>query len=48
MGEGTIETLAKQLVRRMGRSQAIHICQVNKWQRVLDHIKAVDKGLGTK
>jgi len=43
MGEGTVEALAQQLIRRMGRSQAMKICQTNKWERVLDHIKAIDK-----
>jgi len=48
MAEETIETLARQLIRRMGRSQAIEICQANKWFRVLDHIKLVEKGLKAK
>tara|TARA_B100001939_G_scaffold338648_1_gene344479 strand:+ start:3258 stop:3416 length:159 start_codon:yes stop_codon:yes gene_type:complete len=48
MGEETIETLARQLVRRMGRSQAIQICQANKWFRVLDHIRAIEKSLNGK
>ncbi len=48
MANETVEALAKQLIRRMGRSQAMQICQTNKWFRVLDHIKAVDKGLTSK
>ncbi|WP_321396616.1 hypothetical protein [Emcibacter sp.] len=48
MGEETIEALARQLVRRMGRSQAIQICQANKWFRVLDYIRGIDKGLVAK
>ena len=48
MADETVEALAKQLIRRMGRSQAMQICQTNKWFRVLDHIKSVDKNLSTK
>lgn len=48
MADETVEALAKQLIRRMGRSQAMQICQTNKWFRVLDHIKAVDKSLSSK
>lgn len=48
MGEETVETLAQQLIRRMGRSQAMKICQANKWDRVLDHIKTVDKNSKSK
>lgn len=43
MSEQTIEELAKKLIRRMGRSQAIQICEANKWLRVLEHIKSLDK-----
>ena len=42
MADETVEALAKQLVRRMGRSQAMQICQTNKWFRVLDHIKSAE------
>lgn len=48
MADETVEALARQLIRRLGRSQAMQICQTNKWFRVLDHIKSVDKGLNTK
>jgi len=48
MADETVEALAKQLIRRLGRSQAMQICQTNKWFRVLDHIKAVDKTLNAK
>jgi hypothetical protein len=43
MSEETIEELAKKLISRMGRSQAIEICEANKWLRVLEHIKSLDK-----
>ena len=43
MSEETIEELAKKLIHRMGRSQAIEICKANKWLRVLEHIKSLDK-----
>ncbi len=43
MSEQTIEELAKKLIRRMGRSQAIEICEANKWQRVLEHIRNLEK-----
>ena len=43
MSEQTIEELAKKLISRMGRSQAIEICEANKWLRVLEHIKSLDK-----
>jgi hypothetical protein len=43
MSEQTIEELAKKLIHRMGRSQAIEICEANKWLRVLEHIKNIDK-----
>ncbi len=45
MSEQTIEELARKLIRRMGRSQAIEICQANKWFRVLERIKNLDKSL---
>ncbi|MCF8474632.1 MAG: hypothetical protein K9G26_08050 [Emcibacter sp.] len=48
MPDETVEALARQLIRRLGRSQAMQICQTNKWFRVLDHIKAVDKGMSGK
>ncbi len=48
MADDTVEALANQLVRRLGRSQAMQICQTNKWFRVLDHIKSVDKSRNTK
>lgn len=48
MADETVEALAKQLIRRMGRSQAMQICQTNKWFRVLDHIKSVDRSVSSK
>jgi len=45
MSEQTIEELAKKLIRRMGRSQAIEICQANKWLRVLEHIRKLDNSV---
>jgi hypothetical protein len=45
MSEQTIEELAKKLISRMGRSQAIEICEANKWLRVLEHIKSLDKNV---
>ncbi|MCF6215294.1 MAG: hypothetical protein L3J58_03870 [Emcibacter sp.] len=48
MADETVEALARQLIRRLGRSQAMKICQTNKWFRVLDHIKSVDKGANIK
>ncbi len=48
MADETVEALAKQLIRRLGRSQAMQICQTNKWFRVLDHIKSVDRNPAAK
>ncbi len=48
MVEGTVAALANQLIRRLGRSEAMKICQTNKWYRVLDYIKKVDTSLNTK
>lgn len=48
MANETVEALAKQLIRRLGRSQAMQICRTNKWFRVLDHIKSVDKSQSAK
>ena len=39
MSDETFEVLAQKLIRRMGRSQAMQICQKNQWHRVLEFIK---------
>lgn len=42
------KALAKQLIKRMGRTGAIQVCEANKWQNVLEQIKMVDKHLNNK
>ncbi|GEM_PF-4119367 len=34
-----IETLARQLVRRFGKTHSFEICRNNKWEKVREHIE---------
>ena len=39
----TVTTLGNQLIRKMGKREAIRICEQNKWYKVLSYINTLER-----